>query len=67
MSFKSTSDAIFDPKDRVAPLGIIAMKGTEELAAKIYKSKASLSKYELGQTTIDILTLNCPMVSRRLR
>ena len=39
----------------------------EELAAKIYKSKASLSKYELGQTTIDILTLNCPMVSRRLR
>lgn len=30
----------------------------EELAAKIYKSKASLSKYELGQTTIDILTLS---------
>lgn len=30
----------------------------EELAAKVYKSKASISKYELGQTAIDIVTLS---------
>lgn len=30
----------------------------EELAAKVYKSKASVSKYELGQTSMDILTLS---------
>lgn len=30
----------------------------EELAAKVYKSKASISKYELGQTSMDVLTLS---------
>ena len=30
----------------------------EDLAAKIYKIKASVSKYELGQTAMDILTLS---------
>ena len=29
----------------------------EELAAKVYKSKASISKYELGQTIMDVPTL----------
>ena len=49
MSFKSTSDAIFDPKDRVAPLGIIAMRGTEELAAKIDHYMVEWSKKGGGQ------------------
>ncbi len=30
----------------------------EELASKVYKSKASISKYELGQTSMDVLTLS---------
>ena len=60
MSFKSTSDAIFDPKDRVAPLGIIAMRGTEELAAKIDHYMVEWSKKGGGQEESFLIEAECP-------
>ena len=60
MSFKSTSDAIFDPKDRVAPLGIIAMKGTEELAAKIDHYMVEWSKMGGGTEESFLISAECP-------
>ena len=60
MSLKSTTDTIFDPKERVAPLGLIAMHGTEELAAKIDRYMVEWSKKNGGDEETFLIEAACP-------
>lgn len=60
MSLNSTSNVIFDPKERVAPLGLIAMRGTEELAEKIDHYMVEWSKKNGGQEETFLIEADCP-------
>jgi len=60
MSLKSTSDAIFDPTERVAPLGLIAMRGTEELGKKIDNYLVEWTKKNGGTEETFLIEADCP-------
>ena len=60
MSFKSSSDAIFDREDRVAPLGLIVMNGAEELGARIDQYLVQWSKQGGGTEETFRIEAECP-------
>ena len=60
MSFKSSSDAIFDREDRVAPLGLIVMNGAEELGEKIDRYLVQWSKQGGGTEETFRIEAECP-------
>jgi ribose-phosphate pyrophosphokinase len=60
MSFKSSSDAIFDREDRVAPLGLIVMNGAEELGEKIDQYLVQWSSQGGGTEKTFRVEAECP-------
>lgn len=56
-------DNIFDPTERVAPLGLIAMRGTEELGGKIDNYLRRWSKASGGPDTTYLIENECPRFS----
>ena len=60
MSMNSVNDIIFDPTKRVAPLGLIAMQGTEELGKKIDHYMVEWSKQNGGTEDTFLIEAACP-------
>ena len=60
MSMNSVNDIIFDPTKRVAPLGLIAMQGTEELGKKIDHYMVEWSKQNGGTEETFLIEAACP-------
>ncbi len=61
MVMESKSKILFNPQTRVAPLGFIAMNGTQELAAKIDKYLVSWGT-QAGTDNVDsyLIDVGCP-------
>ena len=60
MSFKSSTDAIFDRGDRVAPLGLIVMNGAEELGKEINQYLVQWSRQGGGDEETFLIEAECP-------
>ncbi len=60
MSFKSSSDAIFDREDRVAPLGLIVMNGAEGLGTEIDQYLVQWSRQGGGDEETFRIEAECP-------
>jgi len=60
MSFKSSSDAIFDREDRVAPLGLIVMNGAETLGDRIDQYLVEWSNQGGGTEKTFRIEAECP-------